>query len=226
MGTVAGSMVLDLAGRPAKPFRLRAAFRRELTPMRHPDLPLFTFAALLRRIRGCDGGAMMLEFALALPALLALYSGAYVLSDMIACQHKVTIATRQLTDLVARSATLEPADVSGILAASAQVLAPYSGARAAITISEVQLGAAGSARVVWSQSLNGTALDAGSAVPLPPGTPHVCGVLILGQVRYAYMPAVSLGPAQSINLTDALAMTPRYGPQVELNGAGTAAPCS
>ena len=197
--------------------------------MRHPALPPFATALLLRRLSGCQRGAMLVEFAVALPALLVLYTGAYTLSDMIACQRKVTAATHQLTDLVARANTLAPDDVAGILAASAQVLAPYAGARATITVSEVQLAPGGKASVVWSQSLNGTALDAGSAVAVPAGlakaTPNACGVLILGQVRYAYVPAISLGAGQAIDLTDALTMSPRYGPQVPLNGGALPAPC-
>ena len=200
--------------------------------LQQPTLPapVLAMVSLVHRMLAANGGAMMVEFAMALPALLALYSGAYGLSDMIACQHKVTLAAHQLTDLVARSTTLEPADLAGILAASAQVLAPYPGAKAAITVSEVQLAADGTASVVWSQSLNGTALDAGSAVPLTArvsaGTSPGCGVLILGQVRYTYTPVISLGPAQTVRLTDQLVMSPRYGPQVALDGAATAAPCS
>ena len=110
---------------------------------------LFAAAMVLRRLPGCTHGAMLVEFAVALPVLLTLYTGAYTLSDMIACQRKVTAATHQLTDLVARANTLAPDDVSGVLAASAQVLAPYAGARAAITVSEVQLTADGTART-WT----------------------------------------------------------------------------
>ena len=202
----------------------------EPNTMRHPAPPLFAAAMVLRRLPGCTHGAMLVEFAVALPVLLTLYTGAYTLSDMIACQRKVTAATHQLTDLVARANTLAPDDVSGVLAASAQVLAPYAGARATITVSEVQLAPNGTASVVWSQSLNGTALDAGSAVAVPAGlakpTPNACGVLILGQVRYAYVPAISLGTRPAIDLTDALAMSPRYGPQVALDGAALPAPCA
>ena len=189
-----------------------------------------TAAARMRQVSKCQSGAMMVEFAVALPAILALYTGAFTLGDMIACQRKVTVATQQLTDLVARSNVLAPEDVSGILAASAQLLAPYSGAKAAITISEVQINPNSGATVLWSQSLNGSALDTGTAVPLPPQLSHAvpkgCGVLILGQVRYAYTPAVSLGPVQAINLSDVLAMPPRYGPQVTLSGGSAPAGCT
>ena len=245
-GGISGTTLSNNAGFPgwrnesngrkpgARPVRLTCASRRPPVPepntMRQPARPLFTAALLLRRLPGCQRGAMLVEFAVALPALLVLYSGAYTLSDMVACQRKVTAATHQLTDLVARANTLAPDDVSGVLAASAQVLAPYAGARATITVSEVQLAPNGTASVVWSQSLNGTALNPGSAVPLPAGlskaTPRACGVLILGQVRYAYVPAISLGTGQAIDLTDALAMSPRYGPQVALDGAALPAPCA
>ena len=171
----------------------------------------------------------MVEFAVALPVLLTLTSGCYVLSDMIACQRKVSEATEQLTDIVARSTTLGQGDVAGILAASAQVLSPYSGAKAAITVSEVRISSGGTATVLWSQSLNGTALDSGSVVALPAGASPSCGVMILGQVRYTYVPAIAfgsglLGAGGAVPLGDALVMSPRYGPQVPLDGVTTSAP--
>ena len=64
---------------------------------------------------------------------------------MIACQRKVSEATAQLPDIVARSTPLGQGEVAGILAASAQVLSPYSGAKAAITVSEVRISSGGTA---------------------------------------------------------------------------------
>ena len=171
----------------------------------------------------------MVEFAVALPVLLTLYSGCYVLSDIIACQRKVTQATEQLTDIVARSSTVGQGDVAGILATSAQVLAPYAGAKAAITVSEVQVSSGGKATVLWSQSLNGTALDSGSVVALPAGASPNCGVMILGQVNYAYVPMMAFGSGLfgsggAVPLSDSLAMSPRYAPQVSLDGVSSTIP--
>jgi len=187
---------------------------------------------LSRPLRACQSGVAMVEFAVALPVLLTLASGCYVLSDMIACQRKVTQATEQLTDIVARSSAVGQGDVAGILAASAQVLAPYAGAKAAITVSEVQISSGGKASVLWSQSLNGAALDSGSVVALPAGVSPNCGVMILGQVNYAYVPTMAFGsglfgPGGAVPLSDSLAMSPRYGPQVSLDGVSSTVPaCS
>ena len=188
--------------------------------MRLPRLP----DRALLRLLACQRGAAVVEFAIVLPVLVLLFAGCYVLGDMIACQRKVTQAAHQLTDIVSRSTALGQADLAGMLAASAQVLAPYSGAKAAITVSEVQITGGGKASVLWSQSLNGTALDTGSAVSLPPGIVANCGVLILGQVAYAYTPAIGFAPGQGVSLSDVLAMSPRYGSQIPLDGVSAPAP--
>jgi Flp pilus assembly protein TadG len=179
------------------------------------------------RVLACGRGAAVVEFAIVLPVLVALFAACFVLGDMIACQRKVTQATHQLADIVSRSTTLGQGDVAGILAASAQVLAPYSAAKAVITVSEVQITTGGKASVLWSQGLNGTALAPGSVVALPPGIAASCGVLILGQVAYAYKPVIGFGSGQVVPLGASLAMSPRYGPQIPLDGVTTPTPgCS
>jgi hypothetical protein len=189
-----------------------------------PDNTLSRPLRALLRVLACRRGAALVEFALVLPVLVVIFAACYVLGDMIACQRKVTQAAHQLTDIVSRSTALGQGDVAGMLAASAQVLAPYSGAKAAITVSEVQITGGGKASVLWSQTLNGTALDTGSAVSLPPGIAASCGVLILGHVAYAYTPVIGFGSGQVVPLGDSLAMSPRYGPQIPLDRVTTPAP--
>ena len=56
--------------------------------------------------------------------------------------------------------------------------------------------------------------------------------MILGQVNYAYVPSVAFGSGLfgsdgPVPLADSQAMSPRYGPQVPLDGVTTPAPsCS
>jgi len=103
--------------------------------------------------------SVLVEFALVLPLLLVMYIGGYTVSDMIACNRKVTIATRELTDLVSR--TLSPsivynapssATATSSLSAAAVVVAPYSLTNSVEQISLLRICDASHAYVVWTQA--------------------------------------------------------------------------
>lgn len=114
---------------------------------------------MLRRLREDHRGTVMVEFAICLPVLLLLYIGGSCVSDMIACNRKVTIATRSLVDLVSR--TMSPtivyndppsANAKSYLSASAVVLSPYKLDEATEQISLVRVCDATHAYVVWTQA--------------------------------------------------------------------------
>lgn len=114
---------------------------------------------MLKRLAQNARGAVMVEFAFALPVLVLLYMGGCCLSDMIACNRKVTIATRSLVDLVSR--TMSPtvvyndpnsANAKSYLSASAVVLSPYKLNVATEQISLLRVCDASHAYVVWTQA--------------------------------------------------------------------------
>jgi Flp pilus assembly protein TadG len=114
---------------------------------------------MLKRVTRNTRGAVIVEFAICLPLLLLMYSGGSFVSDMIACNRKVTIATRSLVDLVTR--TTSPAIVynapqstnaTSYLSASAIVLSPYSLDNATEQVSLLRVCDATHAYVVWTQA--------------------------------------------------------------------------
>jgi Flp pilus assembly protein TadG len=114
---------------------------------------------MLKRLAHNTRGVAMVEFAFALPVLALLYVGGCCLSDMIACNRKVTIATRSVVDLVSR--TMSPtavyndpnsANAKSYLSASAVVLSPYKLDLATEQISLLRVCDASHAYVVWSQA--------------------------------------------------------------------------
>lgn len=189
------------------------------------SIPRLSFPPRFRlRLLASQSGAAMVEFALALPVLLVLYAGCYVLSDLIACQRKVSLATRELTELASRAPALEQADVATMLNGAAQVLAPYAAANAVLSVSAVQLTGSGQGQVLWSQALHGQAPVPGGLIALPAGLGPACGVVILGQVSYSYVPAIRLTANPAVPLADTQAMSPRYGHHIPLDGVVTPAP--
>ena len=186
-------------------------------------------AAVLRRDRS---GSTLVEFAVSLPLLLSLYLGGYVISDAIACNRKLTIATRSAADLASRNASLTTAQLSSILNATAQVMGTYYNSNTVITVSEVQVATATTATVIWSQSMNGTARTANSTITLPTGmttstmipaaangsTPAVTGAyFLLAESSYTYHPAIGWQSMTSFPLADSIYMVPRYSNSVPLS---------
>jgi len=114
---------------------------------------------MLKRFRRDTRGAVIVEFAICVPVLVLLYTGGCSLSDMIACNRKVTIATRSLVDLVSR--TMSPtiiyndppsANAKSYLSASGIVLTPYKLNKATEQISLLRICDATHAYVVWTQA--------------------------------------------------------------------------
>lgn len=116
-------------------------------------------ARMLRRLTRNTRGAVIVEFAFALPVLVLMYTGGVYLSDRVSASRKVTVATRSLVDLVSR--TMSPtiiyndptsANAKSHLSASAVVLAPYKLDKAIQQVSLLRVCDATHAYVVWTQA--------------------------------------------------------------------------
>ncbi|MDB5701476.1 MAG: pilus assembly protein [Sphingomonadales bacterium] len=144
---------------------------------------------MLKRLTQSTRGAVIVEFAICLPVLLLLYTGGCFVSDMIACNRKVTIATRSLVDLVTR--TTSPAIVysnpqntnaTSYLSASAIVLSPYRLDNATEQVSLLRICDATHAYVVWTQAQTQSA--DGSTVTSTTST-HTAGTVPVVQAQSA-----------------------------------------
>ncbi|MEP7222165.1 MAG: pilus assembly protein [Novosphingobium sp.] len=170
-------------------------------------------AGLVRDARG----AVAVEFALFAPLLLALFIVGYALSDIIACNRKVATTARSVADLASRFSSVTDADVTTILAASAQVLSPYRSSNALVRVSEIKVLTSTSAQIIWSRAQGGSALLAGTTVTLPNGMAATGSYLILGEVSYSYTPLLAYGMSRAMTLNDQSVMSPRLSDQVPLS---------
>lgn len=174
----------------------------------------------LRSLLANRSGNALIEFAVAFPVLLLLYTGTYVLSDAISCNRKVTVTARALTDLATRYPSLTQAEAATILNASAQVLSPYSSDNAVIALSQIKVTDATHATVIWSKGLNRGAatngLTASSTVTIPANMAATDTYLILGQVQYTYTPNIRFMNISNFVLSDSIIMVPRVSDQVPL----------
>jgi Flp pilus assembly protein TadG len=165
------------------------------------------------------GGVAAVEFAMLLPVLVSLYLGAVELSRGIAADRKVTLVAHTLADLSTQFTDIADTDMSNILNASSAIMAPYAVSNLKAVVSELAIDAQGQAKVVWSDTLNGTVRPAGQVVAIPSALAVPNTYLILGETTYNYDPVFGYVITGTLTLKDQIYMQPRQSVCVQRNGA-------
>jgi Flp pilus assembly protein TadG len=160
------------------------------------------------------GGVSATEFAVLAPFMIALYLGTVEISQGIGIDRKVTMTTRTAADLASQSDRLDNTQLTNLLKASAAVIAPYDASKLKITVSGVKIDANGTAKVQWSDTLNGTKRGVGSTVTLPPALAIPNAFLLWSEVSYAYKPAFGHILTGTLDLADQIWMRPRLSDTV------------
>jgi Flp pilus assembly protein TadG len=164
-------------------------------------------------------GVSAVEFALILPTFLILYLGGFEISNATATYRKVTDTTVELANVTAQYTTMASSDVTTVMSASAQIMAPYSTSSLKIVLSEITTDANNNATVTWSQSYNGgTPLTVGAAVTLPTGYGSKSTSYILVNTTYSYVPTIGASFVGTIPMSDQLYMLPRQSPSIPYTG--------
>lgn len=182
-----------------------------------------------------DGsGTVLIEFAIALPVMLVMYLGAYTVSDMVACNRKVTIAATTLANLASHA--LSPTSVLGAssttsattyLSAGALVLSPYPMDKGTETITLLRVCSTTKAYLVWSQTQtqdnSGTVLTS----PITAGSPTSptlvtlpSGLLTTLAGSGSYYPLAPTSTTSSTTNIDICANTPASGNTPVVGQAG------
>ena len=180
--------------------------------------------ALTRRMSGCltrfakeRRGLAAVEFAMLLPMMMTLFLGSVEVTTAVAVQRKVTLTARALADLSSQFTTIANADMTNILNASSDIIAPYATSKLASVVSELSINAQGQATVVWSDTLNGTARTVGSTVTIPTNLAVANTYLILGEAQYTYSPTYGYVVTGTMTLSDQIYMRPRQSSSIARN---------
>jgi Flp pilus assembly protein TadG len=177
------------------------------------------FARRLNRLLGRYGadrrGIAAVEFAMLLPMMLTLYLGSVEVSTGVAVNRKVTLTTRALADLTSQYTDVTNADMSNILNASSDIIAPYPVSGLSAVVSELSIDANGNTTVVWSDTLNGTARSVGEAVTIPASLVVPNTYLVLAEVSYSYNPSFGYVLTHTMTLNDHIYMRPRQSTSIQ-----------
>lgn len=155
------------------PSRNRAALRR-----------------LVRRLGRNRRGVAAVEFAMILPAMLAIYFGIVETGQAVMIDRKVTQLTRSLVDLSSQVSTIPTAEVSNIFDAAQTVMMPFTSAAPKMSIHHIVIDSARVAKVCWSEQRNSTKLARGTTVTLPDDLRIPNTSLMMAQASYDFTPVV------------------------------------
>ena len=154
----------------------------------------FAFLAGLSRqisaLRRDRKGVSAVEFAMVLPLMITLYIGAVEISQGVAIQRKVTLATRTVADLASQATSINNTDASNLAKAAQAIVSPFPDGPLKGSVSAVNIDANGIARVAWSDPI-GTAARRrrpNSTVTLPPALVIPNSQLIWSELKYNYKP--------------------------------------
>ena len=172
---------------------------------------------VIRRLAGFAAdrrGISAVEFSIMAPLMLTLCLGSFEATQGIALSRKVTLTTHTLADLASQYTDITNADMANILAAGAAIVAPYPNAGMSEVVSEIAINAQGVATVVWSDTLNGTALTVGASVSVPSSLAVPNTYLVLAQVQYSYNPTYGYVMTGTLTLHDQIFMQPRQSSSI------------
>jgi len=169
---------------------------------------------LLGRLARQRKAVATIEFAMSLPFLALLYTGGYQICDAVSANRKVTRAARTIADLTTQYTNVTDADLTTILNASVQVMAPYSTSAAQMTVTEVKVDALLQTSVVWSAGKNGAALNARDPYVLPLALKQPNTYLIVAKINYTYTPIFGATYLGTIPMAETIIMSPRASQQV------------
>ncbi len=160
-----------------------------------------------------------LEFAIMLPLMLVLYLGCVEVTQGIAVKRKVTLTAHALADLASQYTAIDSAEMTNILNAGSAIIAPYPAGGLQETVSEIAIDGQGNATVVWSNTLNGTALTLGQSVTIPTTLAAPNTYLILGQAQYSYNPIYGYVLTGTLTLSDQFFLLPRQSNSIAYAGS-------
>jgi Flp pilus assembly protein TadG len=163
-----------------------------------------------RRFSGATQGVAAIEFAMILPVLVLIFLATFDGGRAIAAYMKMRAATYALASITNQYPIIQSADMTGILCATAAVMAPYSSGTPAIKISQVQISNKGVATIEWSAAQGTTARTPGSSISPPTAMAVKSSYLILAEVSYTYAPLFGyFNSGSGITFSDNLYVTPR-----------------
>ena len=154
------------------------------------------------------------EFAMVLPAMLALVFGSIEVTNALICKGDVTNTASTAADLIAQETKVTDADLNNVYASLGALLYPYPTAATQVKITSIVEDGQGGAKVAWSKAQNATPYSVGASMTVPAGLITSGGSVIFAEVTYPYTSPFTYIIHSPISMANAFYSHPRRVSQI------------
>jgi Flp pilus assembly protein TadG len=184
-------------------------------------------AGLLNCLIRKDRGVAVVEFALIVPIMLAVYLGCSEAASLLTVDRKVQAVAGAIGDLVARTdKSMTSAQMQDYFRAATSIMTPYDADDLVQTVTAVSVSNEGQATVLWSVQYTGG--NYSSTVPEhPAGQPYALPAemiaialgqtVIAAETQYSYRPLAGIIFDRTLDLRRSALFMPRYGEPFDIN---------
>ncbi|PSH68350.1 pilus assembly protein [Phyllobacterium brassicacearum] len=159
-------------------------------------------ATLAKRFLSDKRGVAAMEFAFIAPILIALYLGSIEATSGLDVNKKLGRSTNMVADLVTQQQTINTDQLRDIMEIGTALLLPYRSDTPQITITAINIPAAGSPTVAWSRRVVNNVFSRpyapGSNVVLDPNLVIPGTTVIRVETKIAYVPLMAFNYKDSV----------------------------
>jgi len=168
----------------------------------------------LRKACRAQSGMAAVEFAMVLPAMLALVFGSIEVTNALVCKGDVTSTASTAGDLIAQGTKVTDADLNNVYASLAALLYPYPTGSTQVRITSIIDDGQGGAKVAWSKAQNTTPYSTGQSMTVPAGLIQSGGSVIYAEITYPYTSPFTYIIHSPITMTNTYYAHPRRVAQI------------
>ena len=169
---------------------------------------------MLKRASRAQSGMAAVEFAMVLPAMLALVFGSIEVTNALVCKGDVTNTASTAADLIAQETKVTDADLNNVYASLGALLYPYPTSGTQVRITSIIDDGHGGGKVAWSQAQNATPYSTGQTMTVPAGLIQSGGSVIYAEVNYSYTSPFTYIIHSPISMANAFYSHPRRVSQI------------
>lgn len=167
------------------------------------------FRNRLSRFKQDKSGVSAIEFALILPAMVAMFFGIGEVTNYMQAHARMTKVASTVADLVAQDTAIDDAEMQNIFNCAEAIMAPFDAANGWVRVTSVVANAAGQTTVAWSEGNGISDRAIGSAITVPGGIVPPNQSIIFTEVSYNYTSSFGMFLTNGVTADDQFYARPR-----------------
>jgi Flp pilus assembly protein TadG len=170
--------------------------------------------SLLARFRRDRSGVSAIEFALILPAMVAMFFGIGEVSSYMQAASRMTKVASTVADLVAQDTAVNDAELEDIFNCANAIMAPFDPSNGWVRVTSVRANALGVTTVAWSEGRGISGHAPGPSVTVPGGIVPPNSSVIMAEVNYTYTSTYGMFLTSGVTSSDEFYARPRRSVEV------------